>query len=501
MAETAADVVVGLVWLAVGGLLCRRRAHRRIGMLMVATGATWLAGTLVESLVLLHRGPLAHVLLAYPGGVLAGLVERLVVAAAYLEGAILPIGRASFAALVLAAAILAVAVWRCLHETGAVQRSRTAPLVAATLIAPVLAAAALGRLAGESFGAWPAWIYDGVMVATALMLFGDLRAGRWGRAAVAGLVVDLGNSGADTLTRKLARAIGDPSLTVAYALDDGVTFVDESGRPMTLPPSDSIRAVTRFDDGNRPLAVLVHDRAALRDPELLAGARAALGVAVANVRLQSDVRRRVAEVERSRRRLLNASDQERRRLAAELDGDVIPGLDDAAQMIALARNGDDDSEVGDLERRLADASAQLRRLAIGLRPSGLDEGGLARALGALVADSPLDVALTVPAERLDSEVEATAWFVCSEALANVIKHAGATRAEIRVAAAGDRLSVEVTDDGGGGADPARGSGLRGLAARVEASGGVLVIGSVAGGGTRLLADLPASARSTAVSDG
>ena len=498
MAETAADVVVGLVWLAVGGLLCRPRAQRRIGMLMVATGATWLAGSLVESLVLLHRGPLAHVLLAYPGGVLAGLVEHLVVAAAYLEGAVLPLGRASITALVLAAAILAVAVWRCLRETGAVRRSRTAPLVAAALIAPVLAAAAIGRLADVPLGDWPAWVYDGVMIATALMLFGDLRSGRWGRAAVAGLVVDLGTGGPDTLACKLARAIGDPSLTVAYALDDGVTFVDESGRPVQLPAADSSRAVTRFDDGDHPLAVLVHDRVALRDPELLAGARAALRIAVANVRLQSDVRRRVAEVARSRRRLLNASDQERRRLAAELDGDVIRRLDDAARLVALARDGDDDPDVGMLERRVADANTELRRLATGLRPSGLEERGLAHALRALVADSPLDVTLTVPAKRFESGVEATAWFVCSEALANVTKHAGATRAEIRVAPADARLSVEVTDDGRGGADPARGSGLRGLAARVEASGGVLSIRSAPGGGTRLVADLPTSAPSTAV---
>jgi signal transduction histidine kinase len=501
MAETAADVVVGLVWLVAGGLVCQPREHRRIGLLMVATGATWLAGSLVASLVLLHRGPLANVLLAYPGGVLGGPVERVVVAAAYLEGAILPIGRAPLSALVLAAAILAVAAWRCLRETGAVRRSRTAPLGAAALIASVLAAAAIARLGGVSFGAWPVWIYDAILVTTALTLSVDVRAGRWGRAAVAGLVVDVGTGGTDTLTRKLARAIGDPSLTVAYALDDGVTFVDESGRPVELPVSDSVRAVTRIDDADRTLAVLVHDRTALRDGELLTGARAALRVAVVNVRLQADVRRRVGEVERSRRRLLNASDQERRRFAAELEGDVIPCLDDAAQVVALARDGDEDSEVGDLERRLADASADLRRLAIGLRPMGLEERGLAYALRVLVADSPLDVKLTVPAERFDGDVEATAWFVCAEGLANVIKHAGATRAEICIATASGRLSVEVTDDGGGGADLALGSGLRGLAARVEARGGVLSIGLAAGGGTRLVADLPVAAASTAVSGG
>jgi signal transduction histidine kinase len=501
MAETAADVVVGLVWLVVGALLCRTRDHRRTGMLMVATGAAWLAGSLVEPLVLLHRGPLAHVLLAYPGGALAGLVERLVVGVAYLAGAVLPIGRSALAALLLAAAILAVAAWRCLRETGAVRRSLVAPLVAAAMVGTVLVAAAIGRLAAVSFGDWLSWIYDGVVIATALLLFVDLRAGRWGRTAVAGLVVDLGTGEAETLTHKLARAIGDPSLTVAYALEDGVTYVDESGRPVELSVSDSVRAVTRVDDGDHALAVLVHDRAALRDPELLAGARAALGVAVANVRLQSDVRRRVAEVERSQRRLLHASDEERRRLATELDGAVIPRLDDAARNVALARNDADDAEIGSLERRLADASTQLRRLATGLRPAELEERGLAHALRAFAADSQLDVALTAPAERFDSEVEATAWFVCAEALANVTKHAGATRAEIRVAADGDRLSVEVTDDGRGGADPSQGLGLRGLAARVEASGGVLTIESVAGRGTRLVADLPTYAGSSVASGG
>ena len=118
-----------------------------------------------------------------------------------------------------------------------------------------------------------------------------------------------------TLARRLARAVGDPSLDVAYALEDGVTFVDESGRPVALPVPRSTRAVTRFDEGDRPVAAVTHDPAAMRDPQLRAGAGAALRIAVANVRLQSDVRRRVVDVQRSRRRLLDASDEQRRRVA------------------------------------------------------------------------------------------------------------------------------------------------------------------------------------------
>jgi signal transduction histidine kinase len=107
-----------------------------------------------------------------------------------------------------------------------------------------------------------------------------------------------------------------------------------------------------------------------------------------------------------------------------------------------------------------------------------------------VADVPLDVSLVAPGGRFDREVEATAWFVCSEALANVLKHAHATRMEIRVGTDDDRLTVEVVDDGIGGADPGRGSGLRHLSARVEAMGGVLAVHDRIDGGTRLVAELP-----------
>jgi signal transduction histidine kinase len=481
MAETAADVVVGLVWLVLGGLLCRPPQHRRTGLLMVATGAAWFAGSLVESLVLLHRGPLAHVLLAYPGGALAGLVERLVVATAYVEGAILPVGRAPVAVLLLAAAIVGVAAWRYLRETGAVRRSRTAPLVAAALISTVLAVSAISGLAGVAVGEWLSWGYESALVVTAVMLFGDLRASGWGRAAVTGLVIDLGAGDVGSLEHRLARAVGDPSLEIAYALADGASFVDEGGRAATIPVADLSRAVTPLYDADRLVAMIVHDPAALRDRELVSGVRAAAGVAVANARLQADVRRRVAEVEASRSRLLHASDDQRERLAGELDAAVIARLDDATRLLA----GD---EI-EIERRLAAARAQLRRLVVGLRPPGLEEFGLAHALRALAADAPVAVSLDVSPGRWAADVEATVWFVCAEALANVSKHSGATGVHIDVGAIGGRLVVEVTVDGVGGADLAGGSGLRGLSARARALGGTLTVGA-GSGGTRLVAELP-----------
>jgi hypothetical protein len=117
---TAADVVVGLVWLAAGGLLLAGRSRRSIGAYMALTGATWLAGSLADALALLHRGPLTQVLLAYPDAGPAGVAARVVVGAAYVDGAVPAVGRAPAATLLLAAAVVAVAAWRYLRTSGAV---------------------------------------------------------------------------------------------------------------------------------------------------------------------------------------------------------------------------------------------------------------------------------------------------------------------------------------------------------------------------------------------
>lgn len=482
MADTIGDVLVGVVWLTAGGLLLRRREHRRIGLLIAATGLTWLLGSIVTELALLHRGPLAHVLLAYPGLSLAGPLELVIVSAAYLEGAVLGVGATAAVALALAVALLGAAVWRFLHETGVVRRSRAAPTLATVLVAAVLVVSATARLEGSVLGRWLSLSYDGVLIATAVILFADLRAGRWGRTAVEGLVVDLGGSG--SLSRTLAHAIGDPSLEIAFTLDAGMTFVDEAGRPMSVTPPDSSRAATPVPERGRPIAVLMHEPDALRDPELLDGTRAAVVLAVANARLQADVRRHLDDVAASRRRLLHASDVQRRELAEELDSAVMTRLEAAERFL--------DSDDEQLEQQLAMARLRLQRLVRGLRPSELEERGLAGALPELAAASSLPVSVEVPRVRLDEDVERAAWFVCSEALANVVKHAQASRAAIHVAVTRGHLVIEVADDGVGGADPSRGSGLRGLASRVESIGGTLAVGDGSNGGTRVVAELPHS---------
>ena len=128
------------------------------------------------------------------------------------------------------------------------------------------------------------------------------------------------------------------------------------------------------------------------------------------------------------------------------------------------------------------------RFAEGLDPVALHTGGLAAALRALADGAGLPVTLTLADRRYPPEIETCAWYVCSEAIANALKHAQASRLAIRVGPRGHVLRVEVADDGAGGAEPAQGSGLRRLTERVAESGGLLTIESRPGRGTLLRAD-------------
>ena len=147
--------------------------------------------------------------------------------------------------------------------------------------------------------------------------------------------------------------------------------------------------------------------------------------------------------------------------------------------------------VGAAHQNARDALVELRELARGIHPAILTERGLRAAVDSLVlrAQVPVDV-IDMPEGRLPPEVEAAAYYVVSEALANVTRYAGADRATVAVAPADGTVIVEVADDGSGGADPSRGSGLRGLADRVEAIGGRLEIASPLGAGTTVRAIVP-----------
>jgi signal transduction histidine kinase len=214
-------------------------------------------------------------------------------------------------------------------------------------------------------------------------------------------------------------------------------------------------------------------------------------------RLNAELRARLEELAASRARIVTAGDVERRRLERNLHDGAQQRLVSLALSIrvAMAKLDSDPAAAREVLTGAADELAraldELRELARGLHPAVLSDRGLRAAVDMLAGRAPLPVEIAaVPDERLPEPVEAAAYYLISEALTNVTKYAQAGVVRVRVTAGDDRVLVEVSDDGVGGADPAAGSGLRGLADRVEALGGTLEITSPAGHGTTLRAEIP-----------
>ena len=311
-------------------------------------------------------------------------------------------------------------------------------------------------------------------------LFGLLRS-RLARAGLANLFRDLPAMRGATLQAALAHAVGDPALLLA---------TDAPGEPA------SGRSVSRIAREGEAVAWLVYDESLDDDPDLMDAVRAAAGIALENEYLQTQTRERTAELVASRERLVAAGDAERRRLERNLhDGaqQRLVGL--ALQLRLIERRIESDPAsatklVNSASEELAHSLSELRELARGIHPAVLNHG-LDAALESLAARStvPTSVSVILPA-RLPEPIELAAYFVASEALANVAKYAAANRAAVRVWRSGPRAVIEISDDGDGGADPEQGSGLRGLADRVEALEGDLRVVSPLGVGTRVIAEFP-----------
>jgi signal transduction histidine kinase len=326
--------------------------------------------------------------------------------------------------------------------------------------------------------------YEALLV---VFLAGLLGAAAIDRTRLDRLVVELGGpTGADVLRERLAAALRDPTLVVGYWLPDREVYVDDGGS-VQLPEPGSGRSVTPVELDGRPLALLVHDEAVSTEAGLLEDVVAAAGWAVDNVRLRERVREQVFGVAASRRRLVTAADDERRRLEERLRDGPQRRLARVRSLIAS------DPTCGDLVSGLDRASAELAQLATGLHPRVLTEGGLRPALSRVADLCPVPVELHVPATRLPADVESALYFSCAEGLTNVAKYADAAHVEVRLSVEPDRTVLVVSDDGVGGAAVADGSGLRGLGDRVDALGGSLAVTSPAGRGTQLTIELPLSA--------
>src|SRR6266567_3032858 len=471
------DLLTGWTLIACGLAGWSRRPQSRSGALLAAAGFAWFAPNFAATeptalawlsahALYLYRGPLVQLVLTFPRGRPVRHLDRAAVAAGYAAAIITPVWADETATIVLACLLVAVAVRGYVCAAGCERRMRLAALHAYQ-----------AALCGLSLG----------------LLVGLLR-GSWERAEVADLVVELGATRSGTLRDELARALGDPSLQVGYWVPQPAGFVDSDGRPVRVPDPGSGRSMTMVERDGQPLAVLVHDPAVLGDPGLVEAVSSAARLAAANARLQAEVRARLAEIGASRRRILEAGDEERGRLERRLREGALRRLGEVAETLRQARRPD---AAGNAAERLARAEIQLtqtqqelRRLARGIHPRELSERGLAAALASLARDVPLPVKLAVSAPGDPPAAAACAYFVCSEALANVAKYAAASKVAVSVRSDPGAITVEIEDDGAGGADPGRGTGLRGLADRIETLGGTLTVDSPPGRGTRLVAVIP-----------
>jgi signal transduction histidine kinase len=484
------DLAVGILLLAFGATARLRRPESRIGLWLMVAGLAWFAGTLASPFVDLHRGFLAIVVLAYPSGRLPRRsFAALVVAVAMLDSAIVPIAHQDRLTLALAFLLAAAALHSFSGSAGVARPAAVRGLLATLAFASILAIGAGVRLAGFEAERPVLWAYDLVVVTLALVLFVDLFRARWSDSVLRGLLADLSSlDGSPTLRDRLARALGDPTLNVGVWDADRQSYVDESGAPVEPPASGSGRIATRIDDGSERLALLIHDEAAVAGAELVAPVAAVTRTALANASLELQVEQRTREIAASRRRLVEAGEGERRALQQTLARGPERRLRQVSQLLTKSAATDGGAASQALRKLVEAAIGELNVLANGVRPAELDDG-LGSALPALAARSPLEVSVLVRTGRLPDPIEAAAYFVCSEALANAAKHAHAD--SVRVEAVGDtkRLRLSVSDDGVGGA-VAEGAGLRGLADRVEALGGRLRVESRPGRGTRVLAEIP-----------
>ena len=500
------DLAVGWTFIGCGLVASARRPASRTGLLMAATGFTWFVGNFAQvgvaavawvaaHMVYLYRGPLVQLVLTYPSGRPSSRLVRGAVAVGYTVAVITPVWRSASAAILLAGLLLGVCGREFVRAVGRQRRARRVALQAAAGLSVVLAGTAAARLLlppGDVSGP-SLLVYQVALCVLAGGLLAGLLVAPW-QTDVADLVVELGEARSDTLGGELSRALGDPSLEIGYWLADRAVFVDAEGRVLALPAVGSGRSVTIVEREGQPVAVLVHDPAVLEDPGLLEAVTSAARLAASNARLRAEVQARVVELAASRRRILEARDEERRRLERRLHQGAEARLGELAGTLRRGRRSASHErtrqQIARAEDQLIRTLEELRRLAHGLHPRILSEHGLQGALATLAKDLALPVEIKVRGSQLPEQVAVVAYFVCAEALTNVAKHAAAAHVTVAVTAGDGRVRVEIVDDGVGGADPARGSGLRGLADRVETFGGTLQVESVPGHGTRLAAEIP-----------
>ncbi len=491
-ALVAADAVTGGVLVGTGALAWWRRPGSRVGLLLVLGGLCWYAGSLLGVLVFLHRGPLVHLHVTYPTGRTHRPAFVAVVVLAYAAAVYDGVVGSPWVTGGLALMVGGAAVHLYLTTSGPARKAGGPALAAALAFVAVLALSSANTLLDLESDTALALGYDAVVCAIAIGLTADLLFGRWTEATVADLVSQLNpETDATGLQAALRRALDDPDLVLGYWVDERATYVDDTGRTLDLAAVED-QVVTEVLDDDRRAAVLVHSATVAEDAALLEGAVAVARLSVGNARMRLEADARARQLAEARRRLVEVADEQRRALAEQLAEGADRHLLAVADHLGAVPETDDPAvreTLATLRAETDQARREVRALLAGIRPVSLESGGLPVALAELGERAPLAVDVHTDEGRLSPAVESAVYFVCAEALTNAAKHAVAERMAIDVRRHEDDVVVAVTDDGCGGADPG-GSGLRGLADRVESLGGTFVVADVAGGGTRLEARLP-----------
>ena len=540
--DAVLTLVLGASLLGSGLASWRARPENRLGPVMVLTGFGFFASQLIDAraawmytignaVQYLWLIGFLYLLLTFPTGRLEGRLDRwlmggvvallLLPILAMLDGNkaglrcascpdnliqithnnqeamnLLGLQRILGSALLLV--IVGLLIRRWLRASAARRRAVAPVLVAGCASFIALATTATLDLFGDPLNSLPANVFFYLTATVPIAVMFVFLQRQLARGGVAGLVVELGAAGASTdLREALARTLGDPSLELAFWFPAERCYVDGAGTPLRLPEGDPARRATLVARDGQPIAALLHDPFLDNDLELVQSVCAAASLALENERLQAELRARLVELQASRARLVGATDAERRRIERDLHDGTQQRLVSIAMSLGLlesklpAQEGDARPLLRETREALALALEELRELTHGIAPPLLVERGLSAALDELCRRAALPTHPRLEVDRrLPDEVESAGYFVASEALTNAAKHSHAT--EVRVAAwcAGGALTVEVADDGIGGAGTEGGSGLRGLADRVEALGGRFTVSSPPGRGTTLRAEIP-----------
>jgi signal transduction histidine kinase len=538
------------VALTVGVLVWQRRPETRTGLLLTAypfvdllSNANWifwnhaLPVTVAFASAYLYAPLFGHLILSYPTGRLATRLDRFFVAFTYVFAVLAALpsllfldtqawnDRLGFACFDCALPITHVASHDISGFKDAIDRLllplaliflallvrklvRASPggrriVLPLSIVAFLAAAELIARIAlhgtpdtGPTDTTW-FWINQLTGIAIPLSLGLGLLLGRGARSAVADLVVELERTPPGRVREALARTLGDPSLELALWLPDRKSYVDSQGQTLDLPLSGPDRAVTVLGPEHSPVAALLHDPALLERRGLLEAAGAAARLALENERLQAELRAQLAELRASRTRIVQAGDEERRRLERNLhDGaqQRLLSLGLALQLVRAQLGPETNGAVellSEAEGELRAALDELRDLAHGIHPAILTDQGLPAALRSLAERSKAPVTIAaLPEERLGESIEAAAYFLVSESLANCTKYARASMVRVSITRRDGNAVIDIDDNGVGGADPADGTGLRGLFDRVQALDGTLRVASPVGEGTHIHAEIP-----------